>query len=114
MVVWCPISNSSDMYKKPRGKIKVICSCFQRDLHLHLHLAPNKHFKKYCQQLRPVLMVLELASMTLRKLKDDNRAREIQNILQIISILPSPGGGKGDFPRWRECLNTVTNVWRIS
>ena len=33
-----------------------------------------------CLQLRPVLIVLELAPLTLRKLKDDNKTREIQNL----------------------------------
>ena len=52
-----------------------------------------------------VSIVLELAPLTLRKFKDDNKTREIQN-LHKISIPPSSGGGevKRDFPRWRECL----------
>ena len=33
-----------------------------------------------CRQLRPVLIVLELGPLTLRKLKDDNKTREIQNL----------------------------------
>ena len=34
-------------------------------------------------QLRPVLNVSELASLTLRKLKDDNKARKIQNLRKL-------------------------------
>ena len=51
-----------------------------------------------CLQLRPVLIVLELAPLTLRKLKDDKKTREIQNLRKIILTPPpppNPGGGKG-------------------
>ena len=41
-----------------------------------------------------VSIVLELAPLTLRKFKDDNKTREIQN-LHKISIPPSSGGGGG-------------------
>ena len=43
--------------------------------------------------MRPVLIVLELAPVTLRK-KDDNKTREIQN-LRKSSQYPLPRGGKG-------------------
>ena len=51
-----------------------------------------------CLQFRPVLIVLELAPLTLRKLKDDKKTREIQNLRKIILTPPpppNPGGGKG-------------------
>ena len=41
-----------------------------------------------------VSIVLELAPLTLRKFKDDNKTREILN-LHKISIPPSSGGGGG-------------------
>ena len=41
-----------------------------------------QRFPTECQQLRPVLIVLELAPLTLRTLKDDNKTREIQNLLK--------------------------------
>ena len=40
-----------------------------------------------------VSIVLELTPLTLRKFKDDNKTREIQN-LHKISIPPSSGGGR--------------------
>ena len=64
-----------------------------------------------CLQLRPVLIVLELAPLTLRKLKDDKKTREIQNLLyakssQLTPTHAPPGGWKGDspVPKMAECL----------
>ena len=50
-----------------------------------------------CPQLRPVLIVLELAPLTQRKLKYDNKTHKIQKFMHIISIpcTPPPSGGEG-------------------
>ena len=45
-----------------------------------------------CLQLRYVLIALELAPLTLRKLKDDKKTREIQNVKKS-SQPPPPGRG---------------------
>ena len=49
----------------------------------------------FCRLLLPitVLIVLELAPLTLRKLKDDNKTREIQNLQN--PLLPPPRSGEG-------------------
>ena len=45
-----------------------------------LHEMPFTKTVKSCLKLRPVLVDLELAPLTPRKLKDDNKTREIQNL----------------------------------
>ena len=61
-----------------------------------------------CRQLGPVLIVLELVPLTLQKLKDDNKAREVQIFCKSsrypLTPCTPPAGGQGAFPRWRECL----------
>ena len=48
------------------------------------------------------LIALELAPLTLGK--DDNKARDIQNLRKSSRFTPPPlDGGKWDFPSWRKC-----------
>ena len=56
-----------------------------------------------CLRLGPVLIVLELVPLTLRKLKDDNKAREIQIFCKSsrypLTPCTPPGGGTGGFSK---------------
>ena len=60
-----------------------------------LHEMPFTKTVKSCLKLRPVLVDLELAPLTLRKLKDDNKTREIQQ-LRKLSRHPLPPPRPGD------------------
>ena len=61
-------------------------------------LMPAENFFKLnwrCQQLRPVLIVLELAPLTPKKIFDDKTNRENSKVTQIFTTPPPPGGERG-------------------